>query len=588
MRRRLLPAVLLLALAAAGPAAAQVTVLEDTAAGPQAVVPGITYERRAQDAQVLHVIRAAPSARTRLEAITTGPNVMSRGDLGTAVRQRLAGGVVAGVNGDFFNYDYGYPSGVLVRGQELQSDPEPGRSTLVIPDPGGRIALAKLEMASTWQAVVTPPARASVRTIQGVNRPAARSTETILFTPAGTTVTPTGDSLLEARIRLDDPSPPLLGQVRTGTVVGRRSGGGSEVGQGHVVLTGVGSAGKRISDDLPLGQRITFTMGLAGWPVGATAALGGGPALVTGGLPVLAPDETFLSSQLAGRTARTAVGQTADGTLLLVSADGPEQGSAGLTNSELATTLAGLGAVEALAMDSGGSTQMRVLTTPVVTWSSYRQIGTALTLAYSGVQLQPLPTRLTPNSDGVLERVSAIVRSPIAGTATVTARRRGGGGSVRLGEVPVGPGAARVNLDPRAKRMRDGVWEVRARLVPADGDRPTAQTRRLIVDRTLGGLTATRVVRTVGGRSRPVIRVGFRLASPATVTVRVSTAAGSETLVSGSRLTAGRRALVWDRTIAGKVVGGTATVEVVAVGRLGRTGLSRPVVLPPVKATPRG
>jgi hypothetical protein len=580
---RLLTTAAVLALAAT-PALGAVTPTPEPTPARSQVVPGVEYERRAVgDGQTVHVLRARRSARIRLDAITTGPTVLSRGSLATAVRSRLSDGVVAAVNGDFFNVSTGHPSGVLLRGSQIESDPEPQRSALIVPAPTGRIDLARLTLEAAWQPVVEPPARAPApRTIQAVNRPRARSSETILFTPAAGAATPEGDSLFEARVRLDDPAPLLSGTARQGTVVARGSGGGTPIESGHVVLTGVGSAGSRIASALPLGTRVTVSTSLAGLPEGATDAIGGGPALVDDGRVIQRSGEAFSLAQLGGRTSRTAVGQTADGTTLLVAADGPVQGSRGITVPELAVLMGALGATDAVAMDAGGSTQMEVGTESLVDWSAPRAISTALALGYSGVQLQPLPARLTPNGDGVTERVSAIVRAPTAGLATVTARRRGGG-AVRLGEVRVGPGAARINLDPRRRRMRDGVWDVRARFVPDDGARPTAQRRRVLVDRTLGRLSATRVVRTIGGDRRRLIRIGFRLSRDARVTVRAVTSRGTETIVSGRRLGRGQRVVLWDRTVDGDEVGGTARIEVVALGRLGRTGLARPVRLPPVK-----
>jgi hypothetical protein len=123
----------------------------------------------------------------------------------------------------------------------------------------------------------------------------------------------------------------------------------------------------------------------------------------------------------------------------------------------------------------------------------------------------------------------------------------------------------------------------RSRFVPDGGARPTAQTRRVLVDRTLGRLSATRVVRTVGGDRRRLIRIGFRLSRDARVTVRAVTSKGTETIVSGRRLGRGQRVILWDRTVDGDEVGGTARIEVIALGKLGRTGLTRPVKLPPAK-----
>ena len=59
------------------------------------------------------------------------------------------------------------------------------------------------------------------------------------------------------------------------------------------------------------------------------------------------------------RAPRSAVGQLADGRIVLVAVDGRQPGySVGMTNFELAQTLVRLGAVTAMALDGGGSTTM--------------------------------------------------------------------------------------------------------------------------------------------------------------------------------------------------------------------------------------
>src|SRR5205085_2563998 len=112
------------------------------------------------------------------------------------------------------------------------------------------------------------------------------------------------------------------------------------------------------------------------------------------------------TQQLAPRSARTGVGQTADGRILLVAADGRQPGySTGLTNFELALTMMRLGCVTASALDSGGSTTMafdgKLLNRPSDAGGE-RPVAEALTLFYYGVYA-PAPTArvLSPNADGV-------------------------------------------------------------------------------------------------------------------------------------------------------------------------------------------
>ena len=61
------------------------------------------------------------------------------------------------------------------------------------------------------------------------------------------------------------------------------------------------------------------------WP-NVVQALGGGPVLVKAGRPVFRANEQFTPDQLLARTARSAVGQLADGRLLLVTVDGAQPG----------------------------------------------------------------------------------------------------------------------------------------------------------------------------------------------------------------------------------------------------------------------
>ena len=195
-----------------------------------------------------------------------------------AVGARLDAGALAGINGDFFNTSTNDPSGVLLIAGELIHEPEPSRSSLVFL-PGGGLDAVTLALQGRIQALdptgaVTYPQR----TINGLNRPAKRGSETILYTPGyGSLATPVAGSRYEVRIRLDQPGPLSPNQPRTGTVVAAGSGGGMTIGAGNVVVTGVGSAGTALVSDFPLGRVVGITPGLLSLPAGAVDAIGGGP-----------------------------------------------------------------------------------------------------------------------------------------------------------------------------------------------------------------------------------------------------------------------------------------------------------------------
>ena len=120
----------------------------------------------------------------------TGGSPSQRGRLTNAMRARLGDGAVVGVNGDYFNLDNAYPSGLLMVGGELVSEPEPTRSALLFPA-SGRLARAKVALAGTWQASDPASAarRSPTRTFIGVNRPSERANETIVYTSRYGTLT---------------------------------------------------------------------------------------------------------------------------------------------------------------------------------------------------------------------------------------------------------------------------------------------------------------------------------------------------------------------------------------------------------------
>ncbi len=121
---------------------------------------------------------------------------------------------------------------------------------------------------------------------------------------------------------------------------------------------------------------------------------------MTGGVPVFQAGEQFLSSQLLPRHPRTAVGQRADGRVVLVAVDGRVSWSAGVTNSQLARLMVKLGAVTAMALDAGGSTTMAfdgtVLNHP--SDGAERPVADALMVFYYGIYARPPRLSLSPRT----------------------------------------------------------------------------------------------------------------------------------------------------------------------------------------------
>lgn len=547
------------------------------AAAPVEVAPGVTLERLERPGpQVVHVMRVTQGPLTRVAPILTSGTPARRERLSTAIGALRPAGAVAGMNGDFFNVDLAYPSGATLIDGELVSEPEPTRSATLF-GPDLRIQIPRLELTGRWQAI--DPAGAvsyTVRTFNGINRPAERGTETILYTPRFGPSTPVAatNSRYEAAIQLDPGQTPLVNTALSGTVVATGTGGGLPIGPGQVVVTGVGSSGPAVISDLAVGRRATLRIDVPAIPAGVLNGIGGGPILVSGGVPVPAAGEGFTSTQLTARRQRSAIGQTQDNTILLVTTEGVEQGSRGVSTSEQANLLLELGAVNAMALDSGGSAIMVVDDDLVVPWASERAITTALAVFHTGISLVPLANdRVSPNGDRVDDSLRTEMRIPAPGRISLTLERRGGGAVKEILAGPSGTGVLPISVNP--KSLPDGPYALVARLTP-DVGAPSEHRRPVIVDRTLGKLKL-RPQRT--GRKKE-LGIRFALTRPARVTVRILGSDGTplRALMSGRPLK-GPQSVTWDRTLKRAAAKGTFTIQVEARNSYGRSMLSRSVTL---------
>ncbi|MFD7306468.1 phosphodiester glycosidase family protein, partial [Streptomyces pharetrae] len=193
--------------------------------------------------------------------------------------------------------------------------------------------------------------------------------ELIAVTPAFGTAAPEGPGF-QATLDAD------------GRVTAVREGLGGPVPPLGTVLQGTGSGAEWLRAHAGIGAPLT----VRGTVVDAetrtpltltpdTSVVNGGPLLLRDGKPVLDPvrdgwsPEDIDGADRAGmyndwylrRNPRTAAGVTRDGRLLLLTVDGRRPGhSAGLSITETAEVMRGLGAVHAINLDGGGSTAMVV------------------------------------------------------------------------------------------------------------------------------------------------------------------------------------------------------------------------------------
>jgi hypothetical protein len=576
LKRTLLPVAAIAV--AASPALGVVSVVPPPSAAPgkaQPLVPGLTYTliNRAGP-QVLHVLTMRPNALLSLAPSQLSGSLSVRATLTSGMTARLANGATAGINADYFDLGTGTPSGVLSNGH-LWTSPEPSRSALTIAN-GGALSVGKLTLSGRYQKL--DPAAATPFPIVGfraVNRalPTSSTTGVVVYTADLGRATPK-DSVQEALVTLDGGGTlPVNAQVQ-GTVVAQGSGGGMTMGPGQVVISGKNTSGNVVTRDLTPGSRVSLEAAIAGIAPDAWGSVGGGPMLVQGGVAIPSAGEGFTASQLTGRTTRTAVGQTADGRILMVVSEGPQQGKKGYTAAEQATLMVSLGAVDAIGFDSGGSSLMALGRDQIVPWTSERPIADGLIATYSGAQISIHdPQRVSPNGDGLAESATLDAQSPVAGHTVVTLARRGGGGfSTTLLDQTGGPANNQITIDPKSLGMPEGPYVVTTTLTPTDGSAPTTMNRNLTVDGTLGNMKASLKYTGKGKARRTAMRTSFTLTRQSKVTVKIVNNAGSTvaTVVSNKKYSPGSRTVTWS----GKALpAGAYTVVVLAKNSYGTSGL---------------
>jgi flagellar hook assembly protein FlgD len=406
-----------------------------------------------------------------------------------------------------------------------------------------------------------------------------------LFTPAWGPTTPQIAGITEAVL----PSlPPTTtgGELTAQVAQVGPTNGGTAIPPGGAVIVGRGTGGVKLAAEVPAGTPVTVRLTLTpGWG-DVTDAIGGGPLLVRGGKPIFRANELFSIEQLVLRSARTAVGQLADGRIVLVTVDGGRLGySVGMTNFELALTLVRLGCVTASALDGGNSTAMAfdgsLLDRPSGPGGEI-PIADGLLVYYYGVYAPPpAATVLSPNGDGVDE--TQTLRYKVTRPSQVTAALVAPDGSVRTLDSGLRqPKVYRFDWDGKnadGTPAPEGAWKL---TVAATDDRGRASTteRAFSLNTTLGFLTvpASAVVRRTGS----TLTASFTLAHPAQVQVTLERGSGAvvRTVLRAS-LPVGRASVRWDGRDANGVraSAGRYRLRVAATNDLGTVDLSGSVAV---------
>jgi hypothetical protein len=502
------------------------------------LLPGVTYDRTVSftphGVVVVHVITAPrPGGLYALAPVLARGTLTGGLEPVTQIERDVSQTATAvGIDGDFVRAD-GRPSGIWIDGGLIAQPPLASRSSIGI-DATGTLHVDRVKLFGVWQGT------GQRRTLAGLNAPPAPG-QTVLFTAAYGPRTPAVAGAAEAVLGVFPPTAPNadLAGVVTATAVG----GGEPIPPGGAVLMAAGGAAAKLQAEAPVGTSIHSRLGLQPAWDGVIAALGGGPVLVRGGKAVFRSLEDFTNDQVGARTARAAVGQLADGRIVLVAVDGGRPGySSGLTSFELAQALVRLGAVTAAGLDTGDDVTAafdgRLLNRP--SGRTERGVKEALLVHYFGVYApEPALPLLTGEPGLTAEPLSYKIVRPSRVTSTLVGPD--GAQHALEGAVAHTPGTYAFTA---TTFDHEGTWRWDVSAVDDLGRTSTIE-RTFRFDTTLQGLTVPR-------SARAAVSAGFTLTRPAQVTLRIETASGVLLrALPAATLQPGAQSIRWDGRLPG-------------------------------------
>lgn len=238
------------------------------------------------------------------------------------------------VNGAFFLPQTGCPLGTMMVDKKLYTGPVFNRVAMGIFDNGFAMDRVKLNatIKSGWNTIK----------LDNINQPRMSIAYTIAYTPDWGQLSPTTPKN-GVQIVVSDNKITSITKSRV------------QIPKDGYVIVGPAST----LGSLKVKEKISLDIKtLPDWE-NVNHIISGGPYLVKDGkVYVDIQDQKLLA--IGGRNPRTAIGYTKDNHFIIVTADGREGSSIGLTLKELAYYMQKLGCVNAMNLDGGGSTVMYV------------------------------------------------------------------------------------------------------------------------------------------------------------------------------------------------------------------------------------
>lgn len=241
---------------------------------------------------------------------------------------------IAAVNGTYFKPQNGVPLGTLMIDKKVYTGPIHNRVAIGIGK--NEFKMAQVQFNSTLKA-----GRQSLK-IDNINQPRMLSTYTLLYTRDW---------------GLTSPTPPKYGvniAIQDNKITEISYGSTAIPENGYVI-----SGPKAKLEPFFMAKKIELDIKMVPQWENIDHIISGGPYLIKDGEVFIDVTAQKLGA-ITGKNPRTAIGYTAHNEFIMVTVDGREHASVGMTLGELARMMKGFGCINAMNLDGGGSTVMYV------------------------------------------------------------------------------------------------------------------------------------------------------------------------------------------------------------------------------------
>ena len=258
-------------------------------------------------------------------------SLKSRRTISNIVKNKNA---IAAINGTYFKFQSGVPLGTLMIDGKIYTGPVYDRVAMGIFDDGFDIARVQLNASIEGSGTKVK--------VDNINQPRMLSTHVIVYTPEWGNYSPYA------------PKYGMGLRVADGKIT-KASANPLDIPENGYVISGP----KKLLQPLLKNKDVKLDIKTIPEWKNVKHIISGGPYLVKNGEVFVDMTAQKLAA-IGGRNPRTAIGYTSDNNLILMTADGREGSSIGLTLMETANFMKSLGCIGAINLDGGGSTVMYV------------------------------------------------------------------------------------------------------------------------------------------------------------------------------------------------------------------------------------